>query len=170
MTTACAVSDRELGLRPAREAERPHRLSAATGEESGARSCAGPAPGRSRPGSAPPAVWPASWRLLKSSSSATAGSPRWAPRREVDDLVLSAVTFSPLNGPPPVSSRTDDAERETSERWSALLPITCSGDMLLRRASIMPVCVSSSLAASHRAMPKSVSSPDHRDHHDVRRA
>ena len=43
-----------------------------------------------------------------------------------------------------------------SERWSARLPITCSGDMYFGEPSIMPLWVSSSLLARMRAMPKSV--------------
>ena len=42
-----------------------------------------------------------------------------------------------------------------SERWSARLPMTCSGDMYFGEPSITPVCVRSA-EARMRAMPKSV--------------
>ena len=69
---------------------------------------------------------------------------------------MSAVTFSPLNGAAPhsISYRMTPSEK-MSERWSARLPITCSGDMYFGEPSSIPVCVRSR-EPRMRAMPKSV--------------
>ena len=69
---------------------------------------------------------------------------------------ITALTLSPVNGAAPVSiSYRITPSEKMSERWSARLPITCSGDMYFGEPIIMPVCVCT-LDERMRAMPKSV--------------
>ena len=77
--------------------------------------------------------------------------------------------LSATKGDVPVSiSYSTTPSENTSERLSARLPETCSGDMYLGEPRIMPVMVLTSLLRM-RAMPKSVIFTSAVvEHHDVR--